>query len=99
MNINVFSFFDDEGRARHPLIISPKNYESMANLLYWKGHYAPITNITRLYSDITKHGHEHLICLRCLGHFRTEESFARHKELCNHNDFTSVLHVFPMPCS
>ena len=22
MNINVFSFFDDEGRARHPLVIS-----------------------------------------------------------------------------
>ena len=55
MNINVFSFFDDEGRARHPLVISRKNYERVANLLYWKGHYAPIKSIPRLFSDITKH--------------------------------------------
>ena len=26
MNINVFSFFDDESRARHPLVISRKNH-------------------------------------------------------------------------
>ena len=31
MNINVFSFFDDEGRARHPLVISRKNYTFVAN--------------------------------------------------------------------
>ena len=34
MNINVFSFFDDEGRARHPLIISRKTQERVAILLY-----------------------------------------------------------------
>ena len=55
MNINVFSFFNDEGSTRHFLIISRKNYERVANLLYWKEHYAPITNISRLFSDITKH--------------------------------------------
>ena len=27
MNINVFSFFDDEGKARYPLVISRKNHE------------------------------------------------------------------------
>ena len=52
MNINVFSFFDDKGRARYPLVISRKNYEKVANLLYWKNHYAPITSISRLFSDI-----------------------------------------------
>ena len=55
MNINVFSFLDDESRARHHLVISRKNYEHVAILIYWKGHYAPITRIFRLYSDITKH--------------------------------------------
>ena len=55
MNINVFSFFNDESRARYPLVISRTNYERVANLLYWKEHYAPITNISRLFSDITKH--------------------------------------------
>ena len=99
MNINVFSFFDDEGRARHPLVISRINYDRVANLLYWKDHFAPITSIPRLLSDITKHGHEHQICIRCIGHFHTEESYERHKELCTRNDFMSVLHVLPSPGS
>ena len=34
MNINVFSFVDDGSRARHPLVISRKNYDNVANLLY-----------------------------------------------------------------
>ncbi len=71
MNINVFSFFDDEGRARHPLVIRRKNYERVANLLYWKEHYAPISNFPRLFHDLTKHDYQHQICLRCLGHFHT----------------------------
>ena len=41
ININVFSCFDDEGRARHPLVISRKTHEHVANLFYWKEHYAP----------------------------------------------------------
>ena len=99
VNINVFSFFDDKGRARHPLVISRKNHEHVANLLYWKGHYAPITNISRLFSDITKHGYEHQICLCCLGHFQTEETFDRHKLFFTREDFMSVLHVLPTPGS
>ena len=50
-------------------------------------------------SDITRHDNEHQICLRCLGHLRTEESYARHKQLCTRDDFMSVLHVRPMPGS
>ena len=58
MIINVFFFFDDEGRARYLLVISSTNNERVANLLYWKEHYAPITSIPRLFSDITKHIHQ-----------------------------------------
>ena len=99
ININVFSFFDDKGRARHPLVISRKNYQREANFLYWKKHYAPITSIPRLFLDITKHGNQKHFCLRCLGHYTTEEVFARHKELCTRDDFMSVLHVLPAPNS
>ena len=99
MNINVFSFFDDEGRVCHPLVISRKNYQSGANLLNWKNHYALITSIPRLFLDITKHDHKHQICVRLLGHFRTEKSYARHKQLCTRDDFMSVLHVLPTPGS
>ena len=98
-NINVFSFFDDEGRAGHPLEISRKNYERVANLLYWNGHYAPITSISRLFYDITKHKDDKHFCLRCLGHFSSEEVLAPHKELCSRDDFMSVLHILPTPGS
>ena len=99
MNINVFSFFDDEGRARHPMVISRKNYERVANLLYWKEHYAPITNIHRFFKDITKHKQQLQFCLRCLGHFSSEKVLARHKKLCTRDDVMSVLHVLPVPNS
>ena len=99
MNINIFSFFDDEGRARHPLVVSRQNYKHLANLLYWKGHYAPIANIFRMFLNIKKRDHKHQICLRCLRHFRTEESYARHNQLCTRDDFMSVLHVLPTPGS
>ena len=95
----MFSFFDDEGRARHPLMISRKNHESVANLLYWQQHYAQIISIPRLFSDITKHNHQTHFCLRCLGHFSSEEVLARHNKLCTRDDFMSVLHVLPVPGS
>ena len=34
ININVCSYFDDEGHARHPQVVSRKNYECVVNLLY-----------------------------------------------------------------
>ena len=52
MNINVF--FVDERRARHPSVISRTNHERVSNLLYWKNHYALITSIYGIFSDITK---------------------------------------------
>ena len=97
MNINVFSFFDDEGRARHPLVISRTNHKRVANLFYWTEHYSPISSIPHLFSDIKKHGHVHNICLRCLGHFFSPETLLRHQQLCTRDDFMSVLHVLSVP--
>ena len=99
MNINVFSFFDDEGRARQPLVISRKNHEHAANLFYWKENYAPIASIPRLFKDITKHTEQQNVCLRFFGHFQTTESYKRHQELCTRDDFMSVLYVLPAPGS
>ena len=63
ININVFSFFDDEGKAWYKLFISKKLYPRTANLLYWDEHYASITDIQRLIQDINKHEHRNNICL------------------------------------
>ena len=80
-------------------MISRKNYKRVANLLYWKDHYAPITSIPSLFSDITKHTHQKYFCLRCFGHFSFEQVLTPHKELCTRDDFMSVLHVLPTPGS
>ena len=99
MNINVFSFLDDEGCARYPLVISRKNHERVANLFYWKDHYATIASISRLFSDITNQKNQKHFCLRCLGNFSSEKGFSRHKELCTRDNFMSVLHVLQVPGS
>ena len=99
INIKVFSVFDDEGRARHPLVISRKNYDRVATLRYLNNHYAPIANISRFYSDITNIKHQKHFCLRCLGQFSTEEILARQMELCTRDDFMSGLHILPTPGS
>ena len=95
ININVFSFFDDKGTARHSLFISKKPYPRTANLLYWDEHYAPITDIPRLFQDICKHKERKNICIRCLGSFYTEESLFKQQRFCTREDFMSVVHVLP----
>ena len=74
ISINVFSFFDDEGRARHPLVIRRKNHERVANLLYWKDHYAPITSIPRLLTDIRKHSNQSIFVSGSSGTFHRKKS-------------------------
>ena len=99
MNINVFSFFDDEGRARHLLVISLKTTSELP--IYSTGRNTiPQSQAYHDYiSDITKHTHQKHFCLRCLGHFSSEEALARHNELCTRDDFMSVFHVLPTPGS
>ena len=52
-----------------------------------------------MFKNITKHKEQKNICLRCLGHFKTKESYGRHKELCTRDYFMSVLHVLSVPGS
>ena len=79
------------------MFISRRNYDRWANLLYWDGHYAPIRNIDRLFSDITKHEHHKIFCLHYLGHFTTPAILEWHQLLCSRNDFISVVHLFSRP--
>ena len=97
ININLFSLFDDEEKARFPMFISRTNFPRTAHLLYWNKHYAPIENISRLFSDVTFHQNQKHFCLRCLGHFRTKEKLEYHKQLCTREDFMSVVHILPKP--
>ena len=99
LSINVFSYFDDIEKARHPMYISRRNAGVKINILYFKGHYAWIKNISRLFGDLTKHNGQTFFCLRCFGHFALEERLARHERLCTREDYISTLHILPDPNS
>ena len=40
ININLFGFNDDHGKARFPMYTSKQNFERIVDLLYFNEHYA-----------------------------------------------------------
>ena len=54
LKINIFSFFDDEGKARDPLYISRReHFRKEIDLIYWDEHYAWIKNFQSFIYDIS----------------------------------------------
>ena len=95
MRINIVSFHDDEGRARHPLYISKKNFDREIDLLYWEGHYAWIKSFSGFLSDLTKHNHKLYFCKRCFGHSNTETALKKHQIFCHQPDWCNQAFIFP----
>ena len=81
IGINVFSFFDDEGKGRYPLYATTKVFEMTIDLLYWDEHYAWIKNFRRFMADLSRYQTIHW-CRNCLGHFDTEDVLKTHKLYC-----------------
>ena len=57
LSINLYSYFDDVGKARHPMYISRHNSPIQIDLLYFNGHYAWIKDFCRLFNDLIKRNH------------------------------------------
>ena len=96
LKINVFSFFDDEGKGRYPLYISKKlEYRAEIDLLYWKEHYAWIKYFSRFICDLSGGHRQKFFCKRCFGVFLTNSTFVLHLEHCARSDFESVIYTFP----
>ena len=82
-NISVFSFYDDEGKARFPLYVSDKHYNRSVDFLFWQGHFALIINFDRFLYDIHRIRVKKLICRKCFGHLMIEDALDRQHLLCN----------------
>ena len=96
IKINIFSFFDDEGKGRYPLYISKKNdFEKEIDLLYWNEHFAWIKNFSGFIFDLSPAHAVKTFCKRCFGVFLSPETFARHELVCSRTDFDSILFRFP----
>ena len=99
LSINLYSYFDDIGKAIHPMYISRHNSPRQIDLLYFKEHYAWIKDFSRLFAHLNKHNGHYFYCKRCLGHFQLESAFERHQQLCTREDYISTLHILPEPGS
>ena len=97
LSINLYSYFDDIGKASHPMYISRHNSPIQIDMLYFNGHYAWIKDLSRLFNDLTKRNHQTIFCKRCLGHFRLVSAFERHQQLCTREAYISTLHILPEP--
>jgi len=92
---NVFSFTDDAGEGMYPAYLSQINRKAAINLLYWRGHYSWISKFSRLMSSVTKHQAKKHFCMKCLGHFSSENVLLRHEELCSGDVCQQVMTMAP----
>ena len=97
IKINIFSFFDDEGKGRYPLYVSKKEFPSEMDVLYWSGHYAYIKSFSRLMSDISATKAKHYFCKTCLGHSKTQKALEHHKMFCTMPNQCNQVYVLPEP--
>ena len=94
VGINVYSFFDDEGKGRHPVYATEKAYERTIDLLYWDEHYAWIKNFRRFMADLSRNNTLHW-CRRSIGHFYTEDVLKTHKLYCRGVETTGQMLILP----
>ena len=95
IKINIFSFFDDEGKGRYPLYVSKKEFPMEMDVLYWKGHYAYIKSFSRFMSDISYHQNKKYFCKTCLGHCQSKKALEHHKTFCSMPNQCNQVYVLP----
>ena len=96
IKINIFSFFDEEGKGRYPLFISRReNARAEIDLLYWQERYAWIKNFAAFIYDISPAHRSKNFCKLCFVVFLSKETFDRHEEVCSRPDFDSMIYRFP----
>ena len=104
--INVFTFWDDEGRARTPVYISSKTYNKSIDLLYWEtsdqpkepGHYAWIKNFSAFMGDVpAAKGNTLHWCKKCLAHFQSTNIFDLHQRYCRGVENSGQVFIMPQP--
>ena len=96
-NLSIFSFYEDEGKARFPLYVSYKHKNWSVDLLYWQGRFALITNFERFLYDIRRMIAKKWFSRRCFGHFMSEPALDRHQLFCNRTNFSNTIFMLPPP--
>jgi hypothetical protein len=99
--INVFTFFDDEGKARKPIYTSKlADPQTATDLLFWEidsvGHFAWIRNFSAFVYDLNAQGGSRVHwCKRCFSHFYSPKLFKAHLERCCGAEGFKCIHQLP----
>ena len=102
IGINVFTFFDDEGKGRKPIYTSKLvDPQDATDLLFWEvdevGHFAWIRSFHGFVSDLYKEGGKQRVqwCKRCFSHFYSAKVFNAHLERCVGVEGYKCVHQLP----
>jgi hypothetical protein len=98
IGINVFSYYDDQGKACYPFFISKlnRNADQTIDLLYFNKHWAWIKNFSRFASSfVSKRIHKRFWCKRCFGSFWCQQSLQQHQKCCVRPDYVTVVYSMP----
>ena len=95
INISVIGLYTEVGRGRYPMITTKNHFDRKVILLYWKEHFAWISNISRFLSDLSTVKHTLYWCTQCLHRSNNEFLLNKHELLCCREDMSSVLHLMP----
>ena len=92
---NVFTYYDDEGRARYPLYLSRLDPDNAKDLLFWNGHYAWIKSFTGFLADQYTSNRLCFYCKRCFGRFTVQSALDNHKKFCTAIDACQQIYTMP----
>jgi hypothetical protein len=94
--INVVSFYDDKGFGMYSVYHSKLDADLAINLLYWKGHYAWISNFQRLMYGVSKHKEQKHFCMKCFCHFGTVVLLKLHQSVCEGETCQQICTMAPV---
>ena len=97
LRINIFSFFDEDGRGRYPMFVSKKEYNREVDLLYRNEHYAIITNFDAFLRYLTNCKNKIWFCKSCFGHHFSKEALGNHKAFCKTINWCKQILFLPDP--
>lgn len=91
----MFTFCDDEGRARYPLYFSRLDPHNAKDLLFWDGHYASIKSFTGFVAEKVMSSRLRTYCERCLCRFNVQSALGSHELLRTAMDGCQQIYAMP----
>ncbi len=92
ISINVFTYY--RNRIEPIFVTTYRQAKTHVNLLYFKGHFVLITNLSKLLSSLYSYNRKKsYYCMFCLCKFHSVSKFKSHMLICRKNGFIPRLPI------